>query len=75
MVYWDAELERIFTKTKTELSRLVEKGLAYYDISRKTAVITDWSKSGIGFVIMQKYCTCTHDNTTVLCRWLETSIL
>lgn len=67
MVYWDAELQRIFIQTKAELCALAEKGLAYYDTARETAIITDWSKSGIGFVVMQKYCSCTHDTTPLCC--------
>ena len=67
LIYWDNQLQRIFKQTQIELCKLAEDGLAYYDPSRETAVITDWSKSGIGFVVMQKHCHCTHDTTPLCC--------
>ena len=60
-VYWDSELQQLFESTKSDISELVSRGLAYYDTNRRTAVITDWSKKGIGFVIMQKHCNCVND--------------
>ena len=59
-VYWDSELQRLFESTKSDISELASRGLAYYDTNRRTAVITDWSKKGIGFVIMQKHCNCVN---------------
>ena len=60
-VYWDSELQQLFESTKSDISELASRGLAYYDTNRRTAVITDWSKKGIGFVIMQKHCNCVND--------------
>ena len=34
-------------------------------LGRPTAVVTDWSKSGVGFVLLQKSCSCKV--TTPLC--------
>ena len=60
-VYWDSELQQLFESTKSDISELAFRGLTYYDTNRRTAVITDWSKKGIGFVIMQKHCNCVND--------------
>ena len=60
-VYWDSELQQLFESTKSDISELASRGLAYYDTNRRTAVITDWSKKGIGFVIMQKHYNCVND--------------
>ena len=59
-VYWDQELQRVFEATKEKIIELIRTGLSYYDPKRKTVLITDWSKAGIAFVVMQKHCTCIH---------------
>ena len=45
--------------------KIASEGLSYYDITKKTALVTDWSKTGIGFVLMQKHCCCIADS--ILC--------
>ena len=37
---------------------LALEGLAYFDITKDTAVITDWCKIGIGFFVKRKHCDC-----------------
>ena len=29
-----------------------------FDINKTTCLATDWSKDGVGFFLMQKYCEC-----------------
>ena len=36
----------------------VTEGVERFDMKRKTCLATDWSYSGIGFFLMQKYCSC-----------------
>ena len=67
-VYWDAELQDAFEKTKEELCNVATKGLQYFDKSKQTILITDWSKVGIGFVLMQKHCDCDGDITPLCCE-------
>ena len=67
-VYWDSELKAKFEETKLAICEIAEKELAYYDTRRETAVITDWSKQGIGYVILQKHCTCTGDINPLCCE-------
>ena len=57
-VYWDEQLSNVFEKTKQHICKLASEGLAYFDITKDTAVITDWCKIGIGFVVKQKHCNC-----------------
>ena len=49
------------------ICKLVEKGLTYYDPSKETALITDWSKIGIGLVLKQKHCNCKGDLNPLCC--------
>ena len=63
-VYWDTQLQTLFEKAKEEICKLSSNGLAYYDIKKNTVVITDWSKQGIGFVVMQQHCSCKNNIPT-----------
>ena len=61
-VYWDEILSSKFDFANKELCKLISDGLHYYDKTRPTIVMTDWSKEGMGFVILQQYCSCVcHD--------------
>ena len=66
-LYWDSNLQTIFESTKSELVKLAEKGLTFYDVNKKTVVLTDWSKLGVGFVILQKHCKCVSNNQETFC--------
>ena len=67
-VYWDSVLQQKFEETKGTICRLVKDGLKYYDKSRPTAAVTDWSREGIGFVILQQYCQCVSAETPFCCK-------
>ena len=57
-VYWDANLQEKFQEAKDVIYKLAKEGLTFYDKDRPTVVVTDWSKVGIGFVVLQQYCPC-----------------
>ena len=62
---WTEELERAFKKSKEKIIREMENGVEIFDKSRHTCIATDWSKSGIGYWLLQKHCSCT--NITPIC--------
>lgn len=62
---WNEELESAFKASKRKIVREMENGLEIFDKSRHTCIATDWSKSGIGFWLLQKHCPCT--NITPIC--------
>ena len=33
-------------------------GVRYFNVKRKTCLATDWSRQGIGFFLLQKWCDC-----------------
>lgn len=39
----------------------------FYDTSRPTAVLTDYSRQGLGFIVMQQYCQCVGQDTPTCC--------
>ena len=41
-VYWDEQLRQKLEQAKDTICQLAKDGLAYYDRTRPTAVMTDW---------------------------------
>ena len=40
----------------------VTEGVERFDMKRKACLATDWSNSGIGFFLLQKYCQCEEEH-------------
>ena len=55
---WTQELQDSFETAKQEIVRLVKEGIQSFEMGRVTCATTDWSKVGISFALMQKYCAC-----------------
>ena len=64
---WNDDLQELFDKSKKEIVNAVQNGVRLFDPKKKTALITDWSKTGTGFSLMQKHCICLSDIPTC-CR-------
>ena len=60
--YWDEILEGLFVEMKEVIAREVEKGVRLFDPSHPTAIISDWSKNGVGYIMMQKKCSCPSED-------------
>ena len=56
--YWDENLQKIFDTSKKTICDSVETGVRIFDPKRVSAISTDWSKDGTGFLLTQKYCNC-----------------
>ena len=37
----------------------MEEGVRIFNMNRTTYLAPDWCKSGVGFFLLQKYCSCT----------------
>lgn len=59
--YWDEELDRLFHKSREVIVQQVEHGVRTFEVGRPTCLATDWSKTGIGFFLLQKFCSCKTD--------------
>ena len=55
---WTEELESVFEDSKRKIIEAICAGVRIFDPRRKTCLHTDWSKSGMGFLLAQKYCNC-----------------
>ena len=58
-VYWDENLTKLFEESKVTIEENIVAGLQTFSRERTTALCTDWSKEGMGYLLMQKKCTCT----------------
>ena len=56
---WDTELQELFDESKEHIVQEIETGVRIFDKSKPTCIATDWSKTGIGFWLLQKHCDCT----------------
>lgn len=63
LVYWDDRLCQKFRQAQATLCLLAKDGLMYYDKTRPTAAVTDWSREGPAFVILQQLCICPSPGT------------
>ena len=66
--YWDDNLERAFQASREHIISLVKDGVEKFEIDRPTCLATDYSKTGIGFCLLQKYCSCAIQSAPVCCK-------
>ena len=55
---WNDSLQSSFDSAKSEIVSLVEKGVQSFTLGAWTCLITDWSRTGVGYVLWQKRCSC-----------------
>ena len=55
---WTTALDDLFQHTKKTIAAEIEHGVQIFDLHRPTCLATDWSKQGIGFLLLQKHCRC-----------------
>ena len=56
--HWNDDLEKLFETSKRVIIKGLSEGVEIFDKRRPTSLVTDWSKSGIGFWLLQKHCKC-----------------
>ena len=70
---WTEDMETAFIYSMTVITDTIKEGVKTFDPKKKTALCTDWSKKGIGFLLLQKTCGC-QDITPICCKdgWMVT---
>ena len=53
---WNNTLDQLFNNSKDILISKVKERIHSFDTSRETILQNDWSKEGIGYLLLQKYC-------------------
>ena len=65
--YWSEDLQNLFDRSKDRIINAVVDGIASFDFQRQTYLQCDWSKQGLGFLLLQKYCSCPTDQPPNCC--------
>lgn len=55
---WSDDLQSAFEASKLQIVSAIGRGVEIFDKHRTTCLATDWSKSGIGFWLFQRHCSC-----------------
>ena len=66
--YWDTNSDKIFQNSKSVLINQVTKGMQTFIVNKPTCIQTDWSKGGLGYLLLQKYCQCPMDRAPTFCQ-------
>ena len=64
---WTDDLKLLFEKCKLKILDQVRDGVTKYDINRMTCIQTDFSKQGLGYLLLQKYCNCGLEKAPLCC--------
>ena len=60
--YWDNNLQKLFDDAKEIIVKNVTDSIMRFQKDRHTALMTDWSKNRVGYMLLQKYCSCSDIN-------------
>ena len=55
---WTEELAREFVLAKLNIARIIHEGVRMFEVSRITALVTDWAQEGQALGLCQKHCVC-----------------
>ena len=55
---WNEELQELFEESKRIIANDIQEGVTIFDPTKPTCFATDWSKTGFGFWLLQKHCSC-----------------
>ena len=55
---WSSELDAAFIQSKSAIVDAITNGVMIYDPKRRTCLQTDYSGTGLGYWLRQKYCSC-----------------
>ena len=55
---WTDELDTLFNESKKKIVMTIQEGVKIFDLNKRTCLRTDWSKTGIGFWLLQRHCNC-----------------
>ena len=59
--YWDEKLDQVFNESKDSIVNSIKNGVQIFEIDKPVCLRPDWSKKGIGYILVQKHCTCASE--------------
>ena len=64
--HWNRDLQDFFQESKASIAAKIEHGVRIFDKDKPTCLATDWSKSDIGFWLLQ-HCDCPKSEPFCCC--------
>ena len=64
---WNNTLHKLFAESKALIINKVKEGIKSFDINRRTCLQTDWSREGIGYLLLQQHCSCPPTSAPTCC--------
>ena len=64
---WNETLQQLFDQSKVKLLKAVTDGIQAFNATRPTCIQCDWSKDGVGYLLLQQHCSCPTDNAPRCC--------
>ena len=55
---WSHELEEAFQQSKEAIISAIRERVEIFDTQKRTSLRPDWSTRGIGYFLLQQYCSC-----------------
>ena len=59
--FWSEVLDKAFNESKNHIIASILEGVEIFDMTKPTCLRPDWSKNGIGYILLQKHCHCTSE--------------
>ena len=59
---WNKNLDTLFLESKKIILEKITEDIHASDPSKQTCLQTDWSRNGIGYLLLQKHCSCEPTN-------------
>ena len=56
--FWDENLDTLFHQSKENIADCVKSEVSYFDANKKTCLQTDWTHTGIGYLLQQQHYSC-----------------
>ena len=66
-ITWDTSMQNIFETSKSKILEAIEHGVQSFDTSLPTCLQCDWSKDGVGYLLLQKHCQCQPEDNPNCC--------
>ncbi len=63
---WTEGMQAAFERAKAEITSIVAAGVKSFVLGNKLCLVTDWSRTGMGYVLWMKTCRCIKVHPT--CR-------
>ena len=64
---WNETLDKFFADSKQIIIEKIKEGIHMFDTVKPTCLQTDWSREGIGYLLLQQHCSCEPSNNALRC--------